>query len=77
MTSYTVSVPNAVTSVTITPTVAAPGSIVRVSGAWVTSGSASAAININTGINTIPVSVFAENAEAFKPYEITITRAAN
>jgi predicted nucleic acid-binding Zn ribbon protein len=75
-TSYTVSVENAVTSVTVTPTVNDSGATVTVNGNAVTSGSASGAIILSEGSNTITVVVTAEDGTTTESYTITVTRAA-
>ena len=72
-TSYTASVGNDVTSITVTPTVADSKATVTVNGTNVTSGTASSAISLNTGTNTITVVVTAEDG-ATKTYTVTVTR---
>ncbi|MCJ8166670.1 Ig-like domain-containing protein [Pontibacter sp. E15-1] len=74
-TSYTASVPNSTTSVTVTPTVADAKATVKVNGTAVTSGNASGAIALNVGSNTITVNVTAED-ESTKAYTLTVNRAA-
>ncbi len=78
--AYITSVPNATTSVTITPTVADAIAMVqvRVNGgtyATVASGSASSALSLNVGSNTIDVTVTAQDGATIKTYTITVTRA--
>ncbi|MBK8284884.1 MAG: cadherin-like beta sandwich domain-containing protein [Ahniella sp.] len=72
--SYTASVGNGVTQMTVTPTVAQSGATVRVNGTLVTSGTASAAINLITGLNDISVVVTAQDGVTTKSYLITVTR---
>jgi len=73
-TSYTASVGNDVTSITVTPTVADSKATVTVNGTNVTSGTASSAISLNTGTNTITVVVTAEDGST-KTYTVVVTRA--
>ena len=77
--SYTASVSNAISSVTVTPTkIDANASIqVRVNNgtyATVNSGSASGALALNVGSNTIDVKVTTQNGSSIKIYTITVTR---
>jgi hypothetical protein len=79
--SYTASVVNSISSITITPSKSnANASIqVRVNGgtyAGVTSGTASSSLSLNVGSNTIDVKVTAQDSTTIKTYTITITRAA-
>jgi tRNA threonylcarbamoyladenosine modification (KEOPS) complex Pcc1 subunit len=74
-TTYTASVENTVTSITVTPTVADATATVTVNGTAVTSGSASGAIPLNVGDNTITVAVTAQDGTTVKTYIITVTRA--
>ena len=81
-TAYTATVAYATTSVTVTPTVADATATIQVrvnSGSYttVTSGSASAALSLNVGSNTIDVKVTAEDGSTIKTYTITVTRSAN
>ena len=80
-TAYTASVTNAVSSITVTPTVEISGATlqVRVNGgsyAAVASGAASSALSLNVGSNTVDVRVTAQDATTIKTYTITVTRAA-
>ena len=78
VTAYTVEVPFATSTMTVTPTVAGVGATVKVNGTVVTSGSASGNIAlVNTGAtaNTIAVVVTAQDG-ATKTYTITVTRTA-
>jgi hypothetical protein len=71
---YTVSVPNATSSITVTPTVADSTTTVKVNGTTVASGSASTSINLNVGVNTITVVSTAQDGATTKTYTITVTR---
>ena len=73
--NYTSSVANAVTSTTVTPTATDANSTIKVNGVTVASGSASSAINLNVGSNTITTVVTAQDGTTTKTYSITITRA--
>ena len=75
-TSYTDSVANSVSSVTVTPTVNQANATVKVNGTVVTSGSASGAISLNVGNNTINTLVTAQDGVTTKTYTIVVTRAA-
>ncbi|MBS1510508.1 MAG: cadherin-like beta sandwich domain-containing protein [Bacteroidetes bacterium] len=75
-TSYTSTVANGVTSVTVTPTTADINATVTVNGNAVTSGSPSASIPLNVGVNTITTVVTAQDATTTKTYTIDVTRAA-
>ena len=76
-TSYTDSVANIITSMTVTPTVADATSTVTVNGTTVASGSASQAIDLNVGNNTITVVVTAQDGTTTKTYTITVNRAGS
>jgi len=71
-TSYTQSVANNVTSLTVTPTVADPMASVEVSANGVTGTD----IQLNVGTNTITVTVTATNGST-KVYTIIVTRISN
>lgn len=74
--NYTSSVANAVTSTTVTPTSTNANSTIKVNGIFVASGSASSAINLNVGSNTISTIVTAQDGTTTKTYSITVIRAA-
>jgi gliding motility-associated-like protein len=74
-TSYVASVDNTVTSITITPTTTDATATVTVNGTAVTSGSASNAINLNVGANTITTIVTAQDGTTTDTYTITVNRA--
>ena len=71
--SYSATVPNATTSITVTPTVADSSASVTVNGVATTSGNASGAIALNTGANIITVVVTAQDGSP-RSYTITVTR---
>ncbi|WP_292423965.1 cadherin-like beta sandwich domain-containing protein, partial [Methanoregula sp.] len=73
--TYTDSVANSVTSMTVTPTVNTAGATVKVNGNTVASGSASSAISLSVGSNTITVVVTAPDGTTTQNYVITVTRA--
>lgn len=75
--NYTASVGNGVTAITLTPTEADPTSTIKVNGAPVTSGAASAAIPLIIGPNVITVMVVAQNGLNSNTYTLTVTRAAS
>ncbi|MGH7021401.1 MAG: cadherin-like beta sandwich domain-containing protein, partial [Brevundimonas sp.] len=74
--SYTASVSGATTSITVTPTVADADATVTVNGVSLTSGSASGAIALNVGSNTITTVVTAQDGTTTRTYTTTVTRAA-
>jgi hypothetical protein len=79
--SYTASVDNTVSNLTVTPTAASANSVisVRINGggyANVTSGSPSGLLDLNEGTNTVDVLVTAENQAFTQTYTVTVTRAA-
>ena len=74
-TSYTASVSNATTSITVTPTVTDSNATVKVNTVTVSSGSASGAIALNVGANTITTVVTAQDGTTTQTYTTTVTRA--
>lgn len=76
-TNYTASVGELIASITVTPTVTDPTAIVKVNGNTVTSGSPSASIALNVGVNTITTVVTAQDGTTTKTYTTTITRASS
>lgn len=74
--SYTASVTNATNSITVTPTVTDSNATVTVNGITVNSGSASGAIFLNVGSNTITAVVTAQDGTTTKAYSIAVTREA-
>lgn len=75
-TNYTASVGNTITSVTLTPTANQASSTITVNGTKVNSGSASGAISLAVGANTITTVVTAQDGITTKTYILTVTRAA-
>lgn len=73
--AYTASVPHAVDSVTLTPTVVDAGATVKVNNATVVSGAASGPLALNVGSNTLTVEVTAPDGTTKKTYTVTVTRA--
>jgi uncharacterized protein with beta-barrel porin domain len=72
--SYTVLVANTVSSITFTPTVNESHATVTVNGTPVTSGTASVAIPLNVGANTIATVVTAQDGTTTATYTTTVTR---
>ncbi|MEZ0276999.1 MAG: beta strand repeat-containing protein, partial [Roseimicrobium sp.] len=77
ITSYAVSVPNAVSSFTVTPTVQQPNATVKVDNVTVVPGNASPAVNLRSGANVITTVVTAQDGVTTKTYTLTVTRAAD
>jgi gliding motility-associated-like protein len=75
-TSYTASVVNGVTSMTVTPTAAAGTATITVNGTAVASGSASGAIALSVGANTITTLITAPDHTTTETYTLTVTRAS-
>lgn len=73
-TSYTATIPNPVSSITVTPTVADSSATLTLNGATVTSGVGSN-VSLNIGSNTITTVVTAEDGTT-KTYTIDVTRSA-
>ena len=73
--AYTQSVANAVSSITVTPTVNQANATVTVNGTAVATGVASGNINLNVGANTITTVVTAQDGTTTKTYTTTVTRA--
>ena len=74
VTSYTVSVVNAITSISLTPTVHDPRATVTVGGNPVTSGSPSPSIPLSVGDNTIVITVTSGDGVHSNSYIIVVTR---
>jgi hypothetical protein len=75
-TGYIDSVGNGVNSVTVAPTVNQANATVTVNGTGVTSGTASGAISLAVGPNTITVKVTAQDGSTTDTYTIVVTRSA-
>jgi gliding motility-associated-like protein len=73
-TAYTANVTYNVTSLTITPTVAQANASVKINNTTVASGSASGALSLNPGSNTITTIVTAQDGFTTKTYTTTITK---
>jgi hypothetical protein len=73
-TSYAVTVPNATTSLTVTPTLSQALASVLVDGTSVISGHPSGAIALNPGLNVIPVAVTAQDGVTTNLYTLNVTR---
>ena len=73
--TYTETVPNMTTTMTVTPTANDPTATITVNGGAVASGAPSRTVNLSVGSNTITVVVTAQNG-AIKTYTITVTRLA-
>ena len=75
--SYSVSVGNAIASVTVTPIVNEPNATVMVDGVAVSSGNASGLIALSVGVvKSIPIVVTAQDG-TIRTYTITFTRATS
>ncbi|WP_423910530.1 putative Ig domain-containing protein [Candidatus Spongiihabitans sp.] len=74
--SYTASVGNAVTSITVTPTLNDANASVTVNGAAVASGETSEAISLAVGGTEIKVVVTAADATTVRTYTVAVARVA-
>ena len=74
--TYTASVANAVSSITVTPSAEVGQSTVRINGIPVTLDAPSAPFDLAVGSNTITAEVKAGDGTTVKTYVITVTRAA-
>lgn len=74
--SYTASVSNSTTSITVTPVTTAPNAIVYVNALQVVSGNTSNSIPLVVGLNAISVSVLAADGITTKVYQLEVTREA-
>jgi gliding motility-associated-like protein len=74
-TSYTMNLPNATSSIKITPTSSNPAATIKVNGIAVNTGVASASIPLVVGLNTVTIAVTSQDGTATKNYTIQITRA--
>jgi uncharacterized repeat protein (TIGR01451 family) len=72
--NYSASVSNPTASLTITPTVSDSNASVKVNGLAQPSGTASGAIPLNVGANTVTVLVTAQDGTTSASYTITVTR---
>lgn len=76
-TSYLASVPNDVYRITFIPTIADSNATIRINGNTVQNGSASAAIELQTGNNTVVIEVLAADGQTRKTYTIQVMREPN
>jgi len=74
--SYTASVANNITSITVTPTAADSTATIKVNDVTVASGATSAPISLSVEDNSISIVITAEDSTP-KTYTITVTRAAS
>ena len=72
--AYTANVTYNVTSLTITPTVAQANATIKINNTTIASGSASGALSLNPGSNTITTTVTAQDGFTTKTYTTTITK---
>jgi outer membrane autotransporter protein len=75
--NYSISVPNGVTQITLTPTASEPNATIRVNGTAVASGAASAPVSLAVGSTTINIIVTAQNGTTTKAYSVDVIRAAS
>ncbi|MCX8005386.1 MAG: cadherin-like beta sandwich domain-containing protein [Burkholderiaceae bacterium] len=76
ITSYTMDVANGIASLTFTPAAADGGATIRVNGTIVASGSASGAVALAVGTNTVSIVVTAADGTSTRTYTVVVTRAA-
>lgn len=76
VTSYTASVDNSVSTVTVTPTASDGSATITVNGTTVASGSASGPISLSVGANVISIVVTARDGVTVQTYAITVTRSS-
>lgn len=76
-TIYTETVPNATASMTVTAILSDPTASLTVNGVSVPSGSASGAIALSIGSNSITVLVTAQDTVTTKTYTLNVTRSAS
>ena len=74
--SYTASVTNSVSLITVTPTASNSGATIKINGLTVSSGNASSALSLNIGSNTLTIIVTAADGVTTKTYTTTVVRAA-
>lgn len=73
--SYTATVPSAVGSITVTPTLADSSATVKINGTTVANGTASGAVSLNSGNNLIPIIVTAQDGITTQTYTVNVARA--
>jgi gliding motility-associated-like protein len=74
---YTASVKNTVSTISVTAVTQDPTSTIKVNGVTVASGTASTAIPLNVGNNTVTTVVTAADGMTSRTYSIVITRGVN
>jgi phosphodiesterase/alkaline phosphatase D-like protein len=74
-TTYSATVSNATSALTVTPTVTQPQEVVTVDGTVVPSGVASGAISLVPGVNTITILITAQDGVTTNTYTLFVTRA--
>ena len=74
--AYTASVPNSVSSITVTPSMVIGTATVTVNTVTVTPGTASGPIALNVGTNTLTVVGTQTTPASTRTYTVTVTRAA-
>lgn len=74
---YTASVKNTVSTISVTAVTQDPTSTIKVNGVIVASGTASTAIPLNVGNNTVTTVVTAADGMTSRTYSIVITRGVN
>jgi|GEM_PF-125238 len=74
-TAYSESVSNAISSISLTPTTTSNLATVKINGTTIASGTASASIPLNVGVNTITTVVTAQDGSTTQTYTLTVTRA--
>ncbi|MCY4554950.1 MAG: cadherin-like beta sandwich domain-containing protein, partial [Chloroflexi bacterium] len=72
--SYAVTVTSAITHVKLTPTATEPNATVTLDGSAIARDTASEAVALNVGANTISVEVTAHDGKTSKTYTVTVTR---
>ena len=75
--TYNATVTNSVTSVTVTPTVEDPTATIKVNSTTVANGTASGAITLNEGTNSIQIIVTAEDGLTKKTYQLIVKRQSS
>lgn len=74
--TYSASVINSTNSITLTPTASDMNASITVNGTSVASGTASNAISLGVGLNTINIVVTAEDTTSIQTYVVDVTRDA-
>ncbi|MGV3658849.1 MAG: cadherin-like beta sandwich domain-containing protein [Prosthecobacter sp.] len=73
-TAYDCIVPNVTTSLTVTPTTTNANATIRVNNVVVASGSASPALSLHVGLNSITIAVTAPDGATIRTYTVAVTR---